>query len=214
MVRMVRTKITSFFGQYRLQQYKKGEILKSFDENPKGVFCLQKGNVRCIAVSKDGIELTLNVFKPISFFPMAWVINNTTDTYAYEALTDVEVYIAPKEAVEKFLKENSDVVYDLLKRIYRGLEGYFLRMESLLSGDAYLKTIVQIVIHTKRFGVIDTTGKYLVDITHAQLASLSGLSRETITREIKKLENKKLVMYKGKQLIVLDLKNLEKEITL
>ncbi|HEX8966100.1 MAG TPA: Crp/Fnr family transcriptional regulator [Patescibacteria group bacterium] len=210
---MVTSKIINFFKQYKKRVYKKGEMVKSYDENPKGVFCLQKGAIRCIAVSKDGIELTINVFKPISFFPMAWVINNTIDLYAYEAISDVEVFIAPKESVEKFLKENPDVTYDLLKRIYRGLEGYFLRMESLLSGDAYIKTIVQIVIHTKRFGVIDASGKYLVDITHAQLASLSGLSRETITREIKKLENKKLVMYKGKQLIVLDLKSLEKEVT-
>jgi len=210
---MVIDKINAFFKQYKYLKYKKGEKLKDFEEQPEGVFCLQKGIVRCFSLSQDGIELTLNIFKPVSFFPMNWVINGKPDSYAYEAVEEVDVYIAPKEAVEKFLQDNPDVEHDLLKRIYRGLEGYFLRMESLLSGDAYFKTIVQVIIHTRRFGVLEK-GIHNVDITHRQLASLSGLSRETVTREIKKLENKKLVSYMGKRLIVLDINKLEQELSL
>jgi CRP-like cAMP-binding protein len=208
---MVADKIQTFFGNYKKQSYKKGELLKNFDEKPSGIFCLEKGNVRCYAISKEGLEATLNTFKPIAIFPMNWIINNTLDNYIYEATTDVEASIAPRERVETFLEENPDVVFDLLKRIYRGLEGYFLRMESLLSGDAYLKTIVQIIIHTKRFGTPEKIG-YAVDLTQTQVASLAGLTRETVTREIRKLEEKNLVSYRGKHLLVLDLTKLEQEL--
>jgi len=167
--------------------------------------------VRCFALSPEGTELTINIFKPVSFFPVGWALNNRADNYTYQAVTDLEVYIAPKEEFEKFLQHNPDVVYDLLKRIYRGLDGYFLRMESLLSGTPSFKTAVQLVIHTKRFGIKEAE-KYKVNLTHTQLASLAGLTRETVTREIKKLEDKKLVTYEGKQLIILDIAKLEAQI--
>ncbi len=205
-------KINNFFTKYERHTYKKGEYLKTPDRQPEGIFCLQSGVVRCFAISKDGAELTINIFKPVSFFPVGWVINYASDNYTYEAITDVEVFIAPKDEFETFLQDNPDVVYDLLKRIYRGLEGYFMRMESLLSGEPHFRTVVQLIIHTRRFGKKEGE-QYNVNLTHSQLASLAGLSRETVTREIKKLEDKKLVAYEGKQLIVLDIAKLEEQIT-
>jgi CRP/FNR family transcriptional regulator len=204
-------KVTYFFGQYERHRYKKGDYLKILDKQPYGISCLQSGVVRCFSLSKAGAELTINIFKPISFFPVSWVINDANDNYTYEAVTDVEVVIAPKDKFKAFLQNNPDVVYDLLKRIYRGLDGYFLRMESLLSGDPYFRVVVQLVIHIRRFGVQEGE-KYRVNLTHTQLAALSGLTRETVTRKIKKLEEQKLIDYEGKKLTVLNLKKLEEHL--
>jgi CRP-like cAMP-binding protein len=204
-------KVTHFFGQYERLRYKKGDYLKILDKQPHGISCLQSGVVRCLSLSKAGAELTINIFKPISFFPVGWVINDANDNYTYEAVTDVEVSIAPKDKFKVFLQNNPDVVYDLLKRIYRGLEGYFLRLESLLSRDPYFRVLVQLVIHTRRFGVQEGE-KYKVNLTHTQLAALSGLTRETVTREIKKLEEQKLIDYEGKKLTVLNLEKLEEHL--
>lgn len=208
---MIADKVTHFFGQYERQRYKKSDSLKFLDKQPHGCFCLQSGVVRCFSLSKEGAELTINMFKPVSFFPVGWVINDANDNYTYEAVTDVEVFIAPKDTFKAFLQNNPDVVYDLLKRIYHGLEGYFLRMESLLSGDPYFRVVVPLVIHTRRFGVQEGE-KYQVNLTHTQLAALSGLARETVTRVIKKLAEQKLVEYEGKQLTVLNLEQLEEHL--
>lgn len=204
-------KVTHFFGQYERQRYKKGDYLKFLDKQPHGCFCLQSGVVRCFSLSKEGAELTINLFKPVSFFPVGWVMNDANDNYTYEAVTDVEAFIAPKDAFKTFLQKNPDVMFDLLKRIYRGLEGYLLRMESLLSGSPCFRIVVQLVIHTRRFGVREGA-KYQVHLTHTQLAALSGLARETVTREIKKLAEQKLVEYEGKTLIVLNLEQLEEHL--
>jgi CRP-like cAMP-binding protein len=204
-------KVIHFFGQYERQRYTKGDYLKFLDKQPHGCFCLQSGVVRCFSLSKEGAELTINMFKPVSFFPVGWVMNDANDDYTYEAVTDVEVFIAPKDKFKAFLQNNPDVVYDLLTRIYHGLEGYFLRMESLLSGDPYFRVVVPLVIHTRRFGV-QVGEKYQVHLTHTQLAALSGLTRETVTRVIKKLEEQQLVEYEGKQLTVLHLEQLEEHL--
>jgi CRP-like cAMP-binding protein len=137
-------------------------------------------------------------------FPLGSAINDYENSYYYEALTKVQVFSAPKIATLMFLQKNPDVIYDLLQRIYRGLEGYFAIMETLLGGSAYHKVVTQLTIYEKRFGKID--------LTHTKLASLTGLSRETVTREIAKLQKKNIIKYSGNKLVITDTDRLSKEL--
>ncbi len=208
---LVQQKTNRFFKRYLSKSFSQGSIIITPEKLPDGAYFLTEGLVRVYAISKDGLELTLNIFKPFSFFPMQWVINGVQDRYYYEALTPVVVSCAPRQDFEKFIKNEHDVAYDLLQRIYRGLQGYMMKMESLLSGSAYLRTLTIIHIHALRFGTTKNT-EISLNLSHTQIAKEAGLSRETVTREIKKLVHKGLISYKGKILLVADTTKLEKEI--
>lgn len=206
-------KIIAFFSKYKFKRFKKGECLIRSGEIPR-VFCLQKGLVRSISLLKNESEVIVNIFKPISFFPTNWVINDRYEPYNYEALTDVEVYISPKIEFRRFLRKNPDVIYDLLKRIYRGLEGYQLRVESLLSNNDQYKILVQILISIKRFGRVNESGFYEFKLDEEELASLTGLSRRTVVREITRLKKKGLLKYKDSYFTVPNLNFFEDEVFL
>lgn len=164
------------------------------------------------SLSKDGVELTLNIYKPYALFPMSLIISDKRDYYIYDALSKVEGYFAPWEKLENFIKNNPSILFDLLKRIYRGLEGFFQRLESLLIHDAYLRILNQLIIHAKRFGQKEQD-KLVFDwhVTHVQLASQTGLARESVTKQIKKLQDKGLISYSGKKLVIEDFLKLEEE---
>ncbi len=198
--------LLSFFNKYQLQTFTKGE--KIFKPNSKQVFFLTKGAVRML----NDNQLILNIYKPYALFPMSPVLNNQTDRYTYNALTEVEGYFAPKTDLKKFLNNHPEVILDLLKRIYLGLEGFFMRMEALLLGDAYLRVITHLIIYTRRFGK-NTGSKTTFDwsLTHEQLASQTGLARESVTKEFRKLQKKHLIGYFGKKLFINDLLKLEEE---
>ena len=200
----VKEKTLAFFKKGKPVTFKKGEQLLKPNEAPQGVFCLIRGSVRMYSASKKGVETTLNIFKPISLFPMGWVINNTSNVYSYEATATVKVYIAQKSEVLTFLKKEPSVVYDLLSRIFKGLDGFFMRMESILSGNAYQRVITQLIIQMRRFGK--------ADLSHSKIASLSGLSRETVTRQMQKLQRKGIALYKGKSLKIVNITKLEQEL--
>ena len=87
----------AFYQQFTSREYKQDEILIRADDDPQGIFCLQKGYVRQYIISKAGFELTIHILKPISYFPMVWAINGTPNVYYYEALTPVEVGRAPRD---------------------------------------------------------------------------------------------------------------------
>lgn len=201
----IEQKLLTFFRTFPSKSYKKNQVFLSPNKKPEGVYLLTKGTVRMFSLSKDGTELSLNIFKPLSFFPMGWALNVSPNNFYFDSLTDVTVFIAPKEKTIQFLKQQPEVVWDLMKRIYKGFDGYFKEMESLLEGKAYEKIITQLVIQTKR-------SNEHIHLTHNQLATLTGLSRETVTRELKKLTNKGLITREDKHLKIVNSKLLEEEL--
>lgn len=206
-------KLDNFFASYKNQKFKKGEILIKAEDVPSGIFYLKEGIVKQYAISRSGEELILNVYRPISFFPMSYAINNTLSHHYYEAMTEVAIWKAPRKKVLEFIKKNGDVLLDLVSRIYHGLDGFFLRMEYLIAGSARNRLIIELIIYAKRFGEkVGNSTLIKLKITEEDLASQSGMARETVSREIKKLKEKGLITFYKNILNINDLQKLEEEL--
>lgn len=204
-------KLEDFFKRHKYQVYKKGEILIRVDEDPEGVFYLTGGTVKEYAISKKGEELVVNVFKPISFFPMSWAINQTPNTYYYEALEEIEVWKAPRKETVDFIKSNTDVLFNLMSRVYKGTDGILMRMVYLMSGEAYSRVITELLITAKRFGKQE--GRIVrLHVSEKDIANQAGVARETVSREIKILKDKGLVTFKKNELVIKNISDLEDEL--
>lgn len=208
-------KLTTFFSLHPLITYKKGDILIQAGEPPEAVFYLKNGTIRQYSISPEGDEMTLNLYKPIAFFPMMWAINDTPNRFYFEALDDVEIYKVPRNDVIAFLKQEPDVLFDLMSRILRGLDGLLSKVEYLMTGNARAKVIFTLLNTAYRFGQKEDLGvQIMLHMTHRELAALSGVTRETFTREIKKLEDKKLIYMQNQVISIPDVNALEEELVL
>jgi CRP/FNR family transcriptional regulator, anaerobic regulatory protein len=210
----IATKVDRFFKQYKHQLFKKGEVMIRADEDPSGVFYLLNGQVKQYAISPKGDDLIVNIFKSNVFFPMSWAINKSPNTYYYEALTEVEAWRAPAEDVVEFVKANPDVLFNLIKRLYSGMDGVLSRMVFLMSGEASKRILAELLISAKRFGKKSSEDKaIMIEITEQELANQTGMARETISRELTKLKEKQLITTQNKQIIIPDLNMLELELS-
>ena len=151
-----------------------------------------------------------NIFKPISFYPMSWAINNTPNAYFFEAMDEVEVWRAPREDVISFVKSNPDVLFDLMSRVFKGVDGMLTRMTYLMSGNAYDRLAIELLIYAKRFG--EGKGNIQINISEKDLAAQTGMTRETVSREIKILKKKGLVIVKKNKIMITDILTLEREL--
>lgn len=208
---LVAKKVEIFFSKFKIRTVKKSEILIRAGEAPLGIFYLPKGKIKKYSLSQNGDEHIINIFKPVSFFPISWVMNSFSNEYFYESLIESEVRIAPKEDLLKFLKSESDVLYDLLSRVYKGIFGMEKRMFYLMNGTAYAKLIVEIILQAKRFGSkVDKSIE--LKIKESELAAESGMTRETVSREIKILKDKGFLTLSRSKIIINDLRLLEEEL--
>jgi CRP-like cAMP-binding protein len=211
---IVREKITNFLKDFKEQKYNKKEIIIKPDDEPEVVYCILEGAVRMYAVSANGEELVINTFKPFAYFPMGWVLNDIVPRHYYEAMDPVVLKKVSKTAFLEFIQANPEVLMELTKRIYYGLEGYFTRMEYLMSGNASARLITELLILGKRFGVTGNNETVVsLKLTEKDLAALTGITRETVSRELNKLKIKGLVSLNKNILTVSDMGLLERELS-
>ncbi len=203
-------KLNHFFSSFPSKIYKKGEEIQVQKNGIGNILYLKKGLVKMYAVSLSGEELVLNIFKPGTFFPMLSLFNEEQNDpyYFHIALEDAELYIAPRPEVEAFLKEEKEIMWDLISRVFRGMDGMLQRVIQFMTGDAYSKIVAHLLLIAKRFGNVgDNNVTITLPLTHQELANHAGLSRETVSRQMKILERDGLLHYK-KNIIVID--NIEK----
>lgn len=207
----VKNKVVDFFAKFPLQKYRKGEILVRAGDNPSGIFYLKSGLVKEYAISRKGEEVVVNIFKPGAFFPMSYAINQTPNHYFFEALDDLTLVRAPREKVVEFVKNEHDVLFDLLSRIYMGMDGLLMRMTYLMSGSAYERIIAELIIVAKRFGE-KNNNSYDIKITEKDLASHIGMTRETVSRDLKLLKDNGMIVVTNKNIHLKDIGLLESEL--
>lgn len=208
----VSQKIEDFFSKYETRRFDAGQVLIYAGDSPAGIFNLVSGHVRQYDISPNGEEVVVNVFKPPAFFPMSWAINDTPNKWFYETGSKVALRQAPVGEAIKFLKDNPDVLFDLLSRLYSGTEGLQRRMAHLMAGSARSRVFFELIIAGRRFGKPQKDGVIFVNIRENELARRSGLSRETVSRELQKIKKMKLISMDHSGLLIKNLDKLEEEL--
>ncbi|MCL5432495.1 MAG: Crp/Fnr family transcriptional regulator [Patescibacteria group bacterium] len=203
------------FSQFDQQiLYRRREIIIRPSDESGGIFYIKQGYVRQYAISSEGIELTLNIFGPSSVFPILSSINELSNGYYYESLTPVEVYRAPKEKFLTEIKNNITALYELEQQILVFSASLLKKLESMAFCDAMGKIVVSLLDLVNKFGRKHGK-KTVIDywFTHHDIATITGLSRETVSLEIKKLWKKKIISYENHLIEIKDVKGLSEIIS-
>lgn len=208
--------LDEYFAKFKLTSYKKGVTLIFLAEEPTSVFYLKEGFVKMNTVLANGQELTLNIYKPGSLFPMFWALGEVPNNYAFETITDASLYKISRNEVRNLLKENPGVALDLIKRILSGVDGLLTNYNHLLVGNSNTRVASAFLIAAKRFSQKTKDGKTLISLklTHQDIANLAGISRETASIAIEKLSKDKIIKQVKRMFVILDMDKLHQKTTI
>ncbi|HWT39900.1 MAG TPA: Crp/Fnr family transcriptional regulator, partial [Dongiaceae bacterium] len=205
-------KVETFFAGYPKRTYPKDQIIVFANDDPGKVFHILSGKISQYDISYRGDEIVVNIFKEPAFFPMTWAINHTPNPYFYKTDEETVVRVAPPEDVISFIRSNPDVMFNLLSRLYKGIDGVLARTVRLMSGSAKSRVIYELIIECRRFGEKVDDNQYRLKINESDLAAHSGLARETVSREIKHLKERALIELIGGGIVVKNLSALEEQL--
>jgi len=208
--------IAHFFSEFPVIRYKKNELVIRGYEEPNGIYFVKSGYVKMTTVLESGRELTLNIFKTGSYFPMIWALSEIPNTYFFQTITPTELIRAPRNTLLEFVKKNPDVLYDLTKRLVIGMQGLLTNIEHQMSGDSYHRVIAALFLSARRFGKKNGHGSivFTIPLTHQTIANIAGITRETTSLTIEKLKKEKLISYFGRQLVINNIEKLKKKSTI
>lgn len=208
-----RDKLKNFFLQFRTLNYKKGEVILHAGDLPQGIYYLKKGFAKLTSVCSEGKELTLVIYKSDDFFPIVWTFfGKSPSIYSLEALTECRIARAQRETFMDFIMNNPDVFLEVTKHIITRFQVALSRMEYLAFGNASAKVASILLICGRDFGrEINRHIEIQIPLTHRDIANLVGVTRETISVELKKFDRRGFIDYNQRLIIIKNKEGLEKE---
>lgn len=199
---MVSSAINTFFSAYTPFSLKIGEVCIPSEQRTSEILYLQEGVVKQTLITQKGQELCLNLYKSGSFFPLMDGIAGIPNAYTFSALTGCKGFKAPAETVRGWLRSSPEVSYELNVRLLKGLHGLLLKTASLMQGNARALLVQTLLTLSQRFP--SGMSRIGIPLTHQKLADLTGLSRETVTRELTTLKQLRLLAIEEHTITLLD----------
>lgn len=184
-----------------LRRYKAKTPIYYQGEAPRSGFFIVSGVVKAYTLQSTGEEQVVAFFGPGDFLPLPWLFNwTTTSIYYHETLDACEVISVTKSDIETLLVRNKKLKDYLLEKLVRDQAAYLMRITALEQSRAVEKILFTLYYLLYQFGKLLKDEEYLIDIklTHATIASLVGLTRETTATELSKLKQKKVLGYSKK----------------
>lgn len=151
-------------------------------------------------VLPSGEEVTIHVYRPGAVLPMVLVLAEVANRFYFETISLVELKSVAVGPVLAFVKQNPDVLLNLAKRFSKAVDGLVTRLEHTLSQSARARVARLLVYWAEKFG-----GKRF---THRDIASWTGLTRETVSRELGLLKSRGFI---ANQTTIIDIAGLRKE---
>jgi len=203
----IKKQLESFFSQFDLVKYKKGQVLFRAGENLSTAYIEKTGFLRAYMVN-GGKEISLPSLRPLFFCAGINGIYKKPNKYFVEAITSVELWAVPMEKLVNFVEENKEIKDEVNRQLIDTLLNLTVSCQQIVAGDAAGKVAGMICMIANDTG--EKKGNEILinfNTPHRVLASMAGLTRETVTLQTLKFQ-KQGYLYNKKRNVVI--KNLEK----
>lgn len=192
-------------------RYSKGDIVMRGDEEVTQVCYIGKGHVKIYSINDQGDEYIHIIYKTGDIFPLIQIFNQSAPRRIfYEALDSSVVWKLPKEKFLDYIKSNSNTAtYALLSQLADQFNIFADRLDNLEYRTAYERVVYRLLFLAGRFGRQIDKG-LLIDapITHKIIANSINLSRESVSREMEKLQADNLITAVKGRIVIKDIKRL------
>lgn len=204
-------KIETFFLGYPQIALAEKTLLVRAEESISFIYYLEEGLVRQFTTTEHGEDITFHLYRPGSYFPIMLAISQKENRYNFEAISLGLVRKAPLKDVLQFIQQDTNVLFDLVKRLSEGMTGLLIKLESEMFHQSSEKVASLLLYLTQKFGKRDKNQTTIsLPLTHSDLASWLGLQRETVSRQLEKLQEKGIIANEKHHIVIEHLDLLQK----
>lgn len=202
----MQTTLSEFVRQYPLQSYKRHETIIFQGDQPTAIHYITSGYVKGYDIDSQGTEQLVWLGTSGDFCPLSWVFDaEPTVPYFFSALTNVEAHAVRRSDLRHFLDGNYEALREVTQTLAVRLINTFHHLNAVEKARAEEKIIYSLYFLAQRFrdAIGSTDEQVALPLTHQEIASLIGLSRETVTQELKRMKEAGLVHYDKYRFIIM-----------
>lgn len=177
----------------KVQKHAKSTQIAAPGDTIDNAYVVLSGRVRQYDIRSNGTDITLNVYREGSLLTLPWILDKNVSTNFVECIEDSQLIAVPIQELSKEFASNHELTFEMLKRLSRGIDGIFTRLAAHGTNDASYKIMTELKIEAARFGE-DTQKGTLVVIRPSVIANRTGMARETVSRNLRKLIESKTLL--------------------
>ncbi|MFD2673261.1 Crp/Fnr family transcriptional regulator [Marinicrinis sediminis] len=166
----------------------RGQLIQSPDSFREGLYMLKEGKLKLYKLHPDGKQFIVsvlgsgNVFGEIDSFSLG-----TRDTFI-ETMDETILCSIGKEQFEQFLIDRPHLTVRIMKELSRLLKERDAMLAQLALGNVRERILHLLQTLAEKFGVRDEGySKIDMPLTHQEIASMIGSTRETVTMVLNEL---------------------------
>lgn len=169
------------------------------------IYLVKAGIVKLYKVNDEGRELTLQFLtKDALFGELAVVSDQLQDTFC-EAYEDTSLVAIHKDDFSRIMMRSPSLAMRMIKLVGERRMRLEARVENLLFKSAHSRLAALFIELSQSFGVRDSRGVIInLKLTHKEIASLIGATRETVSFAILDLRKDDVIQTEGKRVILID----------
>lgn len=188
-------------GLMGYREYPKGSFVVTKNDVSTTMFLLVAGRVKVSVASPEGKELALSYLEAPSYFGEMGVVDASPRSADVIATTDIEVLTIEAKDLASVFQLLPQVAIELVSTLSRRLRELIARLEGMAFHDATHRVMrVMLNVATASY---EARGIPVIEgLTHYEIATLAGTSRETASRVISNLCRDGVVATKGRKIVV------------
>ena len=169
------------------------------------VYVVRSGIIKVSKVSDEGRELTLHFFTRDHLFGELAIISDTPHDTVAEAFEDCNLLAISKDDFTRVMMRCPQLAMRMIRLVGERRRSLEDRVENLLFKSAHARLAGLFLELSQSFGVRDSRGVIVnLKLTHKEIASLIGATRETVSFAILDLRKDGLILTEGKRVILID----------
>jgi len=195
-----------FIQRFPTTTFEKGTTILLKHETPEVVYAIKSGFVKGYDIDDTGAEQLVWLGAKDDFFPVVWAFSLSQNVqYFFSAFSDVVVHKIERGAFSHFLQTNHSALFEMTKKLAIRLSDAIRHINAAEKPKAEDKVIHTLYFLSHRFGHIngdDNEREVTLPITHQDIGSLLGLTRETVTTSLKRLKDAGYIDYDKARFVI------------
>jgi CRP/FNR family transcriptional regulator len=176
------------------------------------VFVICSGRVKLMASSAEGRLLILRIAGPGDVLGLASVLHGSSYRISAQTLEPTAIKSIPRADFLRFMQSSSDVSSNTTRAMAREYDAALLSARRLALSTSAAGKLAATLLDWARMGespVAAAPLTFTMPLTHEELGSMAGLSRETVTRLLTTFRKQGLIAQHGQRLTLSQPQKLE-----
>ena len=185
------------------RDYEKGQMILLEESTGETFFIMTSGTVKVTRLSDDGREVILALLGESDFFGEMSLLDGEGRSANIVANEDAEVMTLSRRDFLECLETYPKIAISLLEELAVRLRKSDQQIESLSLSDSEQRIGITLIRLAEEGGTIKRGDVTVQNLPYQQdIANMAGTSRETVSRTLKLLEDKKLVKRIGSDITI------------